>query len=224
MTVEVVTVWAPRKNHEKWRGEEYLQLMKLQRETALYHGHRHTIVTDDDSLDLPNALHVELPENLMRALLAGIVSRLRAPTAGPILFADMDVLIARPLDSVFLSRKFDLGLTNRIDPVAPINNGSMYLHPRGSGRALRFFERALESCEPHWGGDQEAISRMAAPVPEPNQDTIEMRGDLRIWFMRMKVYAAVPKVENAPHHSFTVHFKGETKVWAEQYARTRILR
>lgn len=218
---EVVTVWAPRKHHEKWRGDEYLTLLALQRATAKRFGHTHTLITDDYSIE--DAVHVALPENLMQAMLAGVIARLKRPVSDHLLFADMDVLIAKNLDPIFSSRSFDIGLTNRIDQVSPINNGSMFVAARARMRALHFFEEALAQCEPHWGGDQEAISRMVMPVPEPDHDQVLKRNGVRVWFMRMKVYAAVPKEINALHKSYTVHFKGETKAWAEQYARIRIL-
>lgn len=222
MSVEVVTVWAPRPNHEKWRdGGGYLSLLNLQRKTAKHFGHFHTLVTDDASFE--GALVTKLPENLMKAMLAGVIARLERPAEHDLALFDMDVLVNRPLDPIFASRRFDLGLTNRHDPVAPINNGAMFVPARSRERALAFFQAALDECEEHWGGDQEAISRMAAPVPEPNIDQVLERRGLRLWFMRGKVYAAVPKVQNAPHKSFTVHFKGDTKDWAAQYARTRIL-
>lgn len=221
MSVEVCTVWAPRPTHEKWRGDEYLRLLALQRRTAKYFNHRHTLITDDPSIE--GAMQVQLPENLMQALLAGICARLRASARDHIAFLDMDVLVARPLDAVFHSRQFELGLTHRVDEVSPINNGSMFVHANAREKALTFFEACLAECQLHWGGDQEAISRRVMPVPEVDTDSVEMRNGILLWFMRMKVYAAVPKELNKPHKSFTVHFKGETKAWAEQYARSRIL-
>lgn len=228
-TTEVVTIWAPRPGHEKWR-EDYIALLNLQALTAKNFGHPHTIVTDTkDDEDLPEyskKLRVELPQNLMRAMIAGVIARLSYPSMRTnFLFVDADVLIGRSLDVVFYAHAFDIGLTRREDPVAPINNGAMYVHHAGLAHAMLFFEKALSVCGEHWGADQEAISQVAAPVPERDGVT-KRRGEFgRIAFLSMRDYACVPKVKGAFHQSkpYALHFKGETKNWAHEYARCWIL-
>ncbi len=222
MSVEVVTVWAPRPNHAKWR-DDYLTLLKLQAETALFFGHRHTIVTDKRGWpglpSISKTLRAELPEELMPAMIAGVVARLSLPCDSHLLFVDVDVLVGRELDSAFDQTYFDLGLTRRPDDKAPINNGSMYVNQKGIPAALGFFERALARCQNHWGGDQEAISDEAAPVPA-RDGVLESRDWGKVAFLSMRDYSCVPKVKGQKHHSlpYTIHFKGETKNWAQEYA------
>jgi hypothetical protein len=223
--IAVVTVFAPRPEHPNWR-DDYVPLLKLQRATANRFGHPHIVVTDGDLGRDFDELAVTLPANLMRAQLAGQIAWLSSAQAKDCatLLVDADCLVARSLSPLFEGAEdFDLGLTPRADPVAPINNGAMYI-PRGSAEAvLPFFRAALERCAEHWGGDQEAISAIAAPVLEPGG-----RGErfgARVLFLSMRHYNVIPKAEGARHKSnpFVVHFKGATKAWADLYARRFIL-
>lgn len=222
MQVEVVTIWAPRPEVPQYR--DYTKLMLLQRDTARKFGHLHTVVTDCSHLVGFDTLRVPLPSNLMQAQIAGQVAFLQSwDGSHPIVFLDADCLIARDLSEVF-DGSFDIGLTSRIDEVAPINNGAMYIAAGAKDAALEFFGRALDMCEEHWGGDQEAISRAAAPVPL--QPCIEERGGVRFRFFSMLTHNVIPKVEGARHHNnpYVVHFKGMNKKdWASTYARKFIL-
>jgi hypothetical protein len=223
MSVEVCTVWAPRPNHEKWR-DDYLDLLALQRKTALQFGHVHTVVTDGAALPGFDCLQVrDMPESLMKAMIDGVLARLNEPVHSNLLFVDVDVLIGRSLDEAFPGT-FDLGLTFRDHPTAPINNGAMYVSHEGARAAKRFFCRAMELCGDHWGGDQEAISQAAMPVPAV-ECTKERQG-ARVAFLSMKTHSVVPKAFGKPHTGkpFSIHFKGETKPWAATYAERFILR
>lgn len=226
MSVEVVTVWAPRPKHEKWR-EDYMALLRLQSLTALRFGHAHTILTDAPKGTgfplLSVVQQVKLPQNLMQAMIAGVVARLSLPSEH-LLFVDADVLVGRELDSAF-SGAFDLGLTRRDDVRSPINNGSMYVHARGRAFALAFFERALARCGTHWGADQEAISAEAAPVPKED-GLVQTRPGGQIGFLSMRDYSCVPKTRGLEHSTqpYTIHFKGESKDWAADYADLYLLR
>lgn len=226
MSVEVVTVWAPRMNHEKWR-DDYLPLLDLQRATAHRFGHKHTIMTDDSHMmEWADAVVTLLPMELMQAMIAGVVERLRRPVDSHLLFVDVDVLIHRNLESAFEGVDFDLGLTNRAHPTAPINNGVMLVPEHGAAGALLFFEEALRICGTHWGADQEAISKAASPIPSHLDRVVIKRPPYgRIGYLSMKSYAAVPKVRAHRHdrNPFCVHFKGETKAWAAEYAQLFIL-
>lgn len=192
-------------------------MMDLQKASAERFGHAHTVVTDDFSLGWRyNTLPVTLPENVMHAMIMGIIHRLMRPVLTHIVFVDVDVLVNRHLVSVF-DGTFDLGLTRRINEKAPINNGVMYMDMMAAGKACRFYEHALSICGEHWGGDQEAISEAAAPVPEV-ECIQERENGLRINFMSMKDYAAVPKVRGMKHdRAYCVHFKGNTKQWMADY-------
>lgn len=222
MSVEVVTVWAPRRHHEKWR-DDYCDLITLQRRTVLHFGHTHTVVTDDSRMtEDGDALVVKLPDEVMPAMIAGVLERLERPVTCDLVFVDTDVLVNRDLHDAFEPRDFELALTNRIHELAPINNGVMLISRHGTEQARAFFTDALAVCGTHWGADQEAISAVAAPVPEPWQRTVIRRPRYgRIAFVNMKQYAVVPKERGAYHRKnpFMVHFKGATKDWAQEYAQ-----
>lgn len=223
MTVEVVTVWAPRPTHPKWR-DDYIGLLALQKQTVEHFGHMHTVVTDVDLTGF-NTLCVPLDEEVMPAMIDGVIARLRQQQGRHLVFVDVDVLIHRDLHEAFLTCQFELGLTRRVHDKAPINNGVMYVRLGAQFLAATFFEHARARCGTHWGADQEAISAQAAPVPTED-NVVEMRGPLRVGFLSMKTHAAVPKERGLQHHNrpFTVHFKGETKAWAKEYAERFILR
>lgn len=212
--IEVVTVWAPRPNHPKWRND-YTSLLDLQRKTAVKWGHQHTVITDN--------CPASLPDSLMHAMIAGVIARLEQGSDHHLVFVDVDVLIAKPLEEAFRNaEKFDVGLTRRDNDITPINNGVM-LVPAGSiQKALDFFRAAYARCGSHWGGDQEAISAQAAPVPP--HEAIYNRDGVRISFLNMRIFSAVPKERFKKHRdAICVHFKGETKEWADDYARLFIL-
>jgi hypothetical protein len=241
--IDVVTVFAPRREHPQWM--DYIPLLSLQRDSAVHFGHRHIVVTDDAE---PEGLRrefstmtVDLPHSLMRAQIAGQVAYLEQWTGDhPAVLVDADCLITRALDAAF-DGTFDLGLTHRDDPVSPIQNGAMYVAPGNKEGVLRFFRGALAICGDHWGGDQEAISAMAAPVPKLSSDKHERRSAktivesrpswatnseaLRIGFLNGLDYNVSPKVEGKRHarNPFVVHFKGETKAWMKTYAQRFVL-
>lgn len=220
MTVQVVTVYTPRPRSEQWM--DYLPLIRAQRASALRFGHRHLVVTDVDLGSEFETMRTQLPENLMQAMIAGVVARLAVPTVHNTVFVDADCLVARELDSAFIDN-YDIGLTHRFNPVSPINNGVMYVMANSFAKAHSFYKYALSICGTHWGGDQEAISDAASPVPE--QDGYGIRFGCNIKFMNMKRYAAVPKEHLSKHgaESYVIHFKGKTKEWMLDYANAYIL-
>lgn len=214
--VEVVTVWSPRPNHEKWR-DDYIDLLHLQRKTALRFRHRHTVMTDAWIHGF-DTIHVPLPESVMQAMIVGVIERLKRAGDDDLLFLDVDALVGREVDKAF-DRSFDIGLTRRPNDIAPINNGAMYVDASAVEKVIPFFEHALELCGDHWGADQEAISAAASPVPEV--EGVEVRDGVRFAFLSMLTHNCIPKAEGQPHKSspYVVHFKGGTKPWAQTYAR-----
>lgn len=214
--VDVVTVYSPHPEHEKWY--DYMPLLMKQKETAEKFGHKHWVVTDVDIDDMV-CIKEPLPKSLMRAMIAGVIARLRRGGNKDIVFMDCDCLVNRDLtDAFYLEQTWELTLTRRPNLSCPVNNGVMYVRCEGIANALVFFQRALEMCGEHWGADQEAISMAASPVPETAGFGI--RQGCAIRFVDMRLYNAVPKMPNKKHHSnpYVVHFKGATKDWAEGYA------
>lgn len=225
MSVEVVTVWTPRQDDPQWR-DDYYDLIALQRRTAQKFGHTHTIVTDDSRyMEDQGAIVTQFPDSLMQSMIFGVVQRLSRPVHSQLVFVDCDVLINAPLHDAFTG-EWDIGLTVREDAAAPVNNGVMFVARNVPFGALLFFQRALALCGTHWGADQEAISAAAAPVGTHLQQTVSERPPYgRIGFLNMKRHAAVPRERGRKHKSgpFCVHFKGDTKAWAQEYADKYIL-
>jgi hypothetical protein len=213
--VEVCTVYTPRPSHPQWR-DDYPALMAAQRASALRADCSHTVVTD---VAMPgfDCLRADLPENLMQAMIVGVIKRLEQPVRTHVCFVDVDVLINRSLLPIFTRAKFDLGLTYRVNQIAPINNGVMYVPQKGQAGALMFFREALRRCGTHWGADQEAISQAAEGVVHID-GTIALRSGARVQFMTSKYYAAVPKAALARHDAYAIHFKGAAKDWMLGYA------
>jgi hypothetical protein len=217
LTVEVVTVFAPRPDHEKWT--DYYPLLRAQRASVLRAGHRHVVVTDADLGGGFDTLRVPLPGALMPAMIQGLIAKLARGGDSDLLLVDVDCLIARDLAPAFVDeRDFDVLLTRRAHPTAPVNNGAMYVRRAGIRNALGFFKHALALCREHWGADQEAISQAAAPVPE--HERIADRVGCRIKFASMKPYNVVPKILGKRHNCdpFVVHFKGDGKSFMLAYA------
>ncbi len=224
MSVHVVTVFAPRDHGFKeslpWR--EYLPLLRLQRDSARWFGHRHSVVTDTDLGAEFDLFRTHLDVDLMPAMIQGVIARLQAGGDSHIVFVDVDCLVAKPLDLIFADDEFDLGLCHRDNEKSPINNGAMYVRNSGIIKALPFFQRAWALCGAHWGADQEAISLAATPV-YTNHCIVERNG-MRLAFLNMKKYGAVPKAHLSQHggETYVVHFKGKTKEWMADYANAFI--
>lgn len=219
--IEVCTVFAPRSEHEKWR-DDYVHLMELQKKTAEHFCCRHVVVSD---VAMPgfNCFAATLPLSLMHAMIVGVIARLSAPVQSDLLFVDVDCLIANRLEPAFAAASFDLGLTSRDNEVAPINNGAMYVPKHGAMRAKEFFLAALDRCQDHWGGDQEAISQVALPISEVG--SIAERGGARVKFLDIRKHAVNPQEKGIFHQGkpYVIHFKGETKAWMKHYAARFIL-
>lgn len=213
--ITVATVYAPRPRHPQWK--DYLKLIDLQRQSVEHFGYKHLVVTDSPaSVEGRKYIGAALSDSLMHAQLEGQVAVIcEWDDTYPLVLVDADVLIARKLEEVF-DGTFDVGLTSRIEPVAPVNNGVIYLSPGSRLRALRFWEVALSLCKPHWGGDQEAISKAAAPV---ELEGVHDRHGVRVRFFPMPTHNMTPGVSGkagtgAP---FAVHFKGDRKIQMQSY-------
>ncbi len=223
--INVVTVYAPREKSAYWQN--YLPMLELQRRTCEKFGHRQVIVTDADPATLGAAadgIVAKLPKSLMFAQLAGQQAWLEQwDGADHTVFVDADVLIGRDLSRAFTG-EFDIGLTNRNVPDCPINNGVMYVDRSAREHALAFWAKAYSLCADHWGGDQEAISRAAAPVPLETH-SVELRNGARIAFLPHRKYNMTPGVngEAGSGKPFGIHFKGDRKQHMADYARAYIL-
>lgn len=223
--LEVVTVWAPRPQHEKWReGNVYLELLSLQRQTCQRQQHRHVVVTDTE-LSGYETIRAELPEPLLHAIISGQIAFLEQwDDAQPVVLLDIDCLVVRDLNKAF-DGTWDVGLTIREHPTQPIQNGAMYFAPGARKAGLKMLRRTLELCEHWWGSDQEALAKAVAPVPRIRR--IEERFGARFCFLPCEYYNRSAK-HGVPHPEdrgkrFIFHFKGEAKQHAARAASRHFL-
>lgn len=222
--IEVVSVYTPHPTHEKF--QDFLTMLRLQKRTAEKFGHRHLVVSDQDLAgEGLNVIRAELPTSLMQAIVVGQMVYLREHWDGEhsAVLVDADCLIARNLAQAF--GDWHLGLTNRDDDRSPVNNGAMYVNGNKPA-VLNFFEKVLHFTKNHWGGDQEAVSKAAAPVPRASHYVEERSMGLMLAFLEMRSHNVIPREPGLRHKSnpFIVHFKGtERKAWMRTYAERFIL-
>lgn len=221
--IEVVSVYTPHPTHEKF--QDFEAMLRLQKRTAEKFGHRHLVVSNVALVGL-NVIHADIGElPLMQAIVTGQLEYLKNHWDGDhsAVLVDADVLIARNLAQAF--GDWHLGLTNREEVKAPINNGAMYVNGNKPA-VLNFFTKALAYTKNHWGGDQEAISKAAGPVPQTGHFTEERAGGLLLAFLPMRSHNVIPREPGLRHKSnpFVIHFKGlERKAWMQTYAERFIL-
>lgn len=224
--VQVVTAFAPRGHQSGW--VRFLELLEIQRQTAVYHGHEWVVVSDQKRLQDHKTMHVALPQNLMRALITAQLEFFRRwDGSRAVVFLDVDCLVARDLSTAF-DGSFDLAVTNRQSGGdQPINNGAMYFAPVGTNRfAVELLERTLASCSDdcRWGEDQVALARALAPMPEAHG--VVVRHGTRVGFLSLKTHNVAPVLPGIMHKSnpYVVHFKGrQAKEWMGTYARRFVL-
>lgn len=219
--LDVVTVWAPRPAHPKWRPD-YLQLLELQHQSCERFLHRHVIVTDAEAqaIDLPDLpFRAELPDSLMHALIAGQLAYVRQWSGtNPVVLLDVDCIVCRPLGKAF-DGSFDIGVTRREHPTQPIQNGAIYLAPGSRKAALAMLEATLARCGDDWGSDQEALALALAPIPAVKR--VKNRCGARVAFLPCDLHnfssKHKPPAPRQPEDRFVVHFKGESKQWAQGF-------
>lgn len=220
--LEVVTVWAPRPAHPRWRAD-YLQLLELQRQSCERFLHRHVIVTDEGahfSGGYDTLFYTDLPDSLMQALVAGQLAYVRQWSGEhPVVLLDVDCIVTRPLGKAF-DGSFDIGVTRRDHPTQPIQNGAIYLAPGSKKAAIAMFEATLKRTGEAWGSDQEALAAALAPVPPAGR--VKNRCGARVAFLKCERHNFSdkhrPPAPRTPEDRFVVHFKGDTKVWAAGFA------
>lgn len=214
--IEIVTVWAPRPAHPKFI--DYMPLLDLQRRSVERVKHRHRVVCETQLAGYDCLEVGALPESLMHAILAAQLKYVEQwDDSHPVVMLDIDCMVMRPLDDIF-EEPFDILLTYRANEASPIQNGAMYFNAGAKQAALRFLDSAYALCKEHWGGDQEAISKAVAPVPD--QDMNEERFGACIAFRSTKKYNWSPKLLRRDYkkNRNIVHFKGESKQMAATFS------
>lgn len=226
MTVTVACVIVTRNQPpEAW--QPYIPLLRWQRDSTLAHKeHSHIVVCDQNLPGFDCIVRGEdaEPLSLMKSIITSQLVALDAWNGKhPLVLVDADCLVLRDLHGAFdrFNGYWDVMLTNRSNPVAPINNGVMYVSPPNKKKIIAYFQKALSLCKDHWGGDQEAMGAAAAPIPMDYHGIVERAG-LRINLVTMKYYAVVPETEGQRHKrgQYMAHFKGTNrKPWMATYAK-----
>lgn len=214
--LEVVTVWAPRPNHPKWR--DYLSLLALQARTVKRVGHRHVVVTDTE-LKGYNTFQADLPDSLLHALIAGQLAYMRQWSGKHrVVLADMDCMVINDLNPAFTG--FDVGLTIREHDTQPIQNGAMYFeaNERAKAAAVAMLDLTLGMCGREWGEDQEALARAVEP---PGKFCTADRFGAKFAFLPIDRHNHSNKHVRAAvdTNRFIEHFKGDMKKWAEPFVK-----
>lgn len=214
--LEVATFWAPRPEHEKWRGD-YLALLELQKRTVRRRGHRHVVVSD---VEIPgfDVMRVDLPQPLMKAITSAQLAYLKAWSGKHrVVLLDVDCIICNDLNTAF-DGSWDIGLTVRDHDTQPVQNGVMYFESGAQPSAVEMLERTLAGCEDWWGADQAALAQAIGPVPPSVAlPLIEKRLGVRVGFLSTERHNFTAKT--VPHKvkdRLVMHFKGNRKQYAQQ--------
>jgi hypothetical protein len=154
----------------------------------------------------------------------------------PLAFLDLDILVNRPIGFLF-ERPFDIGLTVRRKPKAPINGG-VILASRRNPDAVRSFFRSLASLyhssyadRGAWWGDQEALNDLVGTGLEGSaSDSIVRRDSVDYLLLPSKRFNYSPHwlaaTLSLPRRSrYLLHFKSAArKRYMEPFFRRHVTR
>ena len=207
--MNVVSFFAPRPEHPKWR-DDYLPMLALLEASCRRYGHRH-IVLSDVKVDGYDTFVCELPRQLMPATIAAQAQYLRVHDS-PVLFTGVDcVLAGDPL--AVLARGFDIAMTVDKFPECPLNTGAMFV--RDCGLALAYWEKALAVCGNEWGDDQKCLARVFN-APDTPATVVVGEGQV-IDFLPMLPYHFAPRNVDDVRPATVVHFRGRRKAFMREY-------
>lgn len=195
----IVVVYAPR--YEKWPGTDYVECLRLVKQSCEAVGQRLMVVTD---AELPGDLpqwHADLPQNLMAALTSGIEQYRRA-TEGRLFFTGADCLLTR--DPFRFAKDCDAAFTFGPFKDCPLNTGAMWLNTRASAD---LYAKALASKPAKWGEDQTSL--LAAVEASP----------LKIERLQCSDHNSAPGGPGDIIDTTIVHFRGPRKGWMAEWWR-----
>lgn len=154
--------------------------------------------------------------------------RVLAKTRGPVAFLDTDILVLRPLISIF-DHDFDLAVTIRDMPkhgferTMPYNNGVWFCNGTNREAELRYIDRliamnsAMDPIAHAWSGNQFAVRDLLGIHQSGDSFRLD---DLRVSVLPCSVFNYAPEEDEedvAPRH--ILHFRGEAKPLMKPYAR-----
>jgi hypothetical protein len=221
--VNIVSFLAPRRDHPFYR--DYTPFLNILRASCEKFGHRHIVITDDASIgEFPegvldysqgDAFVTPLPDNLMRAILAGQLAYLQSPLAKEdTVLLGADCVLARDPAEVF-SQEFDIAFTTGPFTDCLLNTGAIYI--RGGADVAYIWERALGAMrlDAEWGDDQKALAAVVHPTLEPS---VTAGTGPTIRFVPVDPYNLAPEYPGDDCTRGTVlHFRGPRKDWMMDY-------
>ena len=232
--MNIVTFYAPRPDH--FLFQDYSIYIRLLHDSCKKFGHRLIVITDTEAPSF-DCFRVELPDNLMKAVLAGQIAYLESDLAKEdTVFIDPDCVFVNDPARLFADQEFDIALTThpitaqylKLDATdgttkyvpfedSVLNNGAMYV--RGGADVLKFWRKALGICDPEWGGDQKALGVAFDAVEEHG---LYERDGVKVRFLPEDPYNLAPEHPGQDcSHAVVLHFRGSRKEWAPNYCHDR---
>lgn len=195
----VASFYAPR--FDKWPGCNYDELLLLLDASCRRLGLRHVVISDGPRpVPLETAL-VDLPANLMQAILAGQMQFLAA-TPGPVLLVGADCLLTRDPRPYLVN---DIAITVGRFADCRMNTGAIWI--ADGPRCAQPWRVAYGRRPMQWGEDQTFLYKAI-------QDS-----GLAVTEMRCEDHNAAPDNVFDPAGMPTViHFRGVRKKWMAAWA------
>lgn len=203
--MNVVSFFAPRPEHPFY--QDYTPFLAILRESCERLGHRHMVLTDDQTV-AADAYVTELPSSLMKAVLAAQLAYLSDPAFAdtPTLLVGADCVLAN--DPVaFAQPDADLVITVGNFTDCRMNTGAIYV-PRPA-LVVSAWQEALAHVGDDWGDDQTALYRAILNWATTKGHLAEV---------------LVDPFNLAPEHpgddcrrGVVLHFRGPRKAWMVNY-------
>ncbi len=219
--MNIVSFYAPRRDHPFF--QDYAPFLNILRASCKKFGHRHIVITDDaqvgefadGTLDYSegDAFRVDLPHNLMKAIIVGQLAYLKSPLAKEdTLLLGADCVLARDPAEVFWLQ-FDIAFTTGRFSDCILNTGAIYI--RGGADVAYIWEHALAEMGEEWGDDQKALAAIVHPTIAPS---LNAGAGSVIRFLPVDPYNLAPEYpDDDCRRGYVLHFRGPRKDWMIDY-------
>lgn len=227
MVTDVVSVYAPRREHPSWL--DYRPLLELQRRSCERFGARQVVITDEpgkaELADFECFVDVSMPRPLMKALTHGYWSYLaaRLPERNTVL-TGADCLLAADPAAVFEQEGgFDLALTTEDFADCILNTGGQFVSMGRGCFVEPFYWKAAQDCGEAWGDDQRSLARAVGATLDQGDHVRTlppgaMQAMARVRFLPCRGFNQAPDRIDDAIHPVIAHFRGPRKAWAAKWA------
>jgi hypothetical protein len=220
--VEVASFYAPRYDHPK-HVYDYLDCLAVQRDSCERFGCRQIIITDLDTEHTlahrrAHSFGVNLPRELMPAILAGQLALLESGITDDLLLIGADGLLGRDPAPLF-DGGFDLAVTTHPFADCVLNTGMIAVSAGSAAKVAPIWRQALAQCGTQWGDDQLALAAILHPTLDHG---LADRGGLRVKFLPVPGYNDAPDRVDQEMDALVVHFRGPRKQWMRAWASRHI--